>query len=107
MSNEARLYLRTDRPWMELYGKRVPQAGWALPTSPMDGEEEEEEEPLSLIQRLLSDDVMVQVLRLLPSHTVGRAACVCHSWHRVTQVRCRPASAAPLLPTPSPLPLFQ
>jgi len=85
MSNEARLYLRTDRPWMELYGKRVPQAGWALPTSPMDGEEEEEEEPLSLIQRLLSDDVMVQVLRLLPSHTVGRAACVCHSWHRVTQ----------------------
>lgn len=95
MVHASSMYVRADRPWMELYGKRVPQAVVGVGNSRQtpvatDGAsgEEETEDTLSLIQRLLSDDIMVHVIRMVPAHSMARAACVCKSWHRVTE---RPA----------------
>jgi len=73
------LFLTAWRPWLSLYGQRLKQGGTAPPN----------DEDLSLVQRLLSEELLVKVFEKLPITSLGIVPCVCKQW--------RSASNAPSL----------
>lgn len=64
------LFLTAWRPWLSLYGQRLKQGGTAPP----------DDEDLSLIQRLLSEELLVKVFEKLPITSLGVISCVCKQW---------------------------
>lgn len=60
----------TPRPWMLMYNQRLP-----IPESSRDNKAK-----LGLIQKLLPEDVMLEIFTRMTPVAVSRAACCCRTW---------------------------
>ncbi|ACO62881.1 predicted protein, partial [Micromonas commoda] len=65
-------YLPPSRAWFSLYNQRV-----TVPVSPAEAARRRK---LGLIQRALSDDVMLEIFKRMSPVAVARAACSCRPW---------------------------
>ena len=63
----------TPRPWTSLYNLRV--------RAPVDAKQKR----LSLIQRVVPHDLMVEIFKRAAPSDVSRAACACRPWRLLTQ----------------------
>jgi len=62
----VQLYLQALRPWHSLYGVHL--------RAPAEDVE------LAPIQKLIPEELLVEILRLLPTYTLGKVAVVCRQW---------------------------
>lgn len=67
----ASAYLKAYRPWMSLYGVRLQRVH-----DPKQGE-------LSLIEKMLPDEMLLHIFQRLPVPTLATAQCVCRQWRSV------------------------
>lgn len=67
------LYLSAYRPWMSLLNVRVKHFG---------GQKEKEGE-LSLIEKMLPEELLLHIFERLPIASLAAAQCVCSQWRRV------------------------
>uniref|UniRef100_A0A453BZQ9 F-box protein n=1 Tax=Aegilops tauschii subsp. strangulata TaxID=200361 RepID=A0A453BZQ9_AEGTS len=70
-------YISTDRPWLKLYGIRVP------PVSPFNSLTSTPD--LALIHQCLPDELLIEIFGRMSPYTLGRAACVCRKWKYTTR----------------------
>uniref|UniRef100_A0A8R7TJ84 F-box protein n=1 Tax=Triticum urartu TaxID=4572 RepID=A0A8R7TJ84_TRIUA len=70
-------YISTDRPWLKLYGIRVP------PVSPFNSLSSTPD--LALIHQCLPDELLIEIFGRMSPYTLGRAACVCRKWKYTTR----------------------
>ena len=66
------VYLPPGRAWFSMYNQRV-----TVPVSPAEAARRRK---LGLIQRALSDDVMLEIFKRMSPIAVARAACSCRPW---------------------------
>ncbi|XP_042479908.1 F-box protein 7 isoform X2 [Macadamia integrifolia] len=64
----------TQRPWLDLYGKRV------RPVAPFGSASSKPFVDPALIHRCLPDELLFEVFARMSPYSLGRAACVCRKW---------------------------
>ncbi|XP_010247678.1 PREDICTED: F-box protein 7 [Nelumbo nucifera] len=67
-------FLVTQRPWLDLYGKRV------RPVAPFGSTSSKPFVDPALIHRCLPDELLFEVFARMTPYSLGRAACVCRKW---------------------------
>ncbi|XP_043722949.1 F-box protein 7 isoform X2 [Telopea speciosissima] len=67
-------FLITQRPWLDLYGKRV------RPVAPFGSASSKPFVDPALIHRCLPDELLFEVFARMSPYSMGRAACVCRKW---------------------------
>ncbi|KAK6938402.1 F-box protein Hrt3/FBXO9, C-terminal, partial [Dillenia turbinata] len=78
LESELRLksvqFFVTQRPWLDLYGKRV------KPVAAFGSTSNKPYVDPALIHRCLPDELLFEVFARMSPYTLGRASCVCRKW---------------------------
>uniref|UniRef100_A0A061QUB9 F-box protein 9 n=1 Tax=Tetraselmis sp. GSL018 TaxID=582737 RepID=A0A061QUB9_9CHLO len=87
----------TQRPWLELYGQRLPAKplrkaklvdSSCMSSTEITNDEDPDYKNSSPIQKLLTDDMLLMVFKFVPPHGIASASCVCTAWKRVAESSC-------------------
>ena len=74
------------RPWQHMYGVRLRATTERAHESPLD-KGETQERVLSLIERILPDELLLECFKRLPLQSLAYCRCVCREWHGIANDR--------------------